>query len=188
MYVIDIIRRVIYFVLLFVCAFTDYKEGKIYNKNLLRFLIAFAFIYCIEYVLFVFIDKTCISRINTKLIDELLGFAIAFVIGFAFYFLGIFKGGDAKLLSIVGLISGKNQIWMHFSIIMIVAGVVALYVLIKNKVLFKRLKRVYLYLKGLVFTKQYEKYTSDDDKIKFPFAIYILAGEIVSYIVYFLRG
>ena len=183
MYVIDIIKTIIYVVLLVVCAYTDYKKGKIYNKYLLWFLLIYSFIYIIEYIVVFLIEKENLQILNKKLIDNLLGFVIAFVISFIFYILGIFKGGDAKLLSIVGLFVGMNQLFTHFSIIIIVAGIVALIVLIRHKILLKRLKRVFLYFRGLILTGHFEKYTTDvDNNVKFPFAIYILFGEIISYI------
>ena len=183
MYVIDTIKLIIFFVLLFVCAYTDYKKGKIYNKYLLRFLIVYALIYIIEYIVVYFTDNINLQLLNEKLKDNILGFVVAFAISFVFYLLGIFKGGDAKLLSIVGLCTGMQQLFTHFSAIMIVAGVAALFVLIKHKILFKRLKRVFLYFRGLILTGCFEKYTTDEDNnVRFPFAVYILLGEIALYI------
>ena len=187
MLIIDISRYVIYFVLLFICAWTDLKKGKIYNKNLLLYLIFFIFTYVIEYLICI-INKKELQYTNDILINRLYGFLISFIIGFVFYILGIFKGGDSKLLSIVGLLSGKDNLLIHLIIIILVAGVFALYVLIKNKIFIKRFKRVFLYLRGLLLTLKFEKYTTDDDNIKFPFAIYILIGEIISYIYLFIRG
>ena len=34
---------------------------------------------------------------------------------------------------------------------------------------------------------KYERYTTDDDGIKFPFAVYILIGEVLSYVYCLLK-
>ena len=182
MYVIEIIKLIIYFVLLFICARTDYKQGKIYNKNLLKFLLIYTILYIFEYVLVYFADRQNIIQLNEILFNNLIGFVIAFAIGFILYVLGVLKGGDAKLLFIVGLCVGKKEVLTHFAIIILVAGVVSLYVLIKNKIFIKRFRRIGLYFKGMFLTGKYERYTTDDDGIKFPFAVYIFIGEVLSYI------
>ena len=189
MHIIDIIKLIAYFLLLVVCAYTDYKNGKIYNKNLLRFLLAYVIIYCIEYIFTILTKKENLTLLNAKLIKNLSGFLIAFVIGFIFYILGVFKGGDAKLIAIVGLTTmGKEDLFIRLATILIVAGVVALYVMIKNKIFVKRFRRIFLYIKGMILTRSFEKYTTDDDNIKFPFAVYILLGEIISFLNILLRG
>lgn len=187
MYVIKIIKLIIYFVLLFICAWTDYKKGKIYNKNLLKFILVYTLLNIFEYVFIFFTDRERITKLNEILFDNLTGFIIAFVIGFVFYLMGVFKGGDAKLLSIVGLCVGKEKEFIHFAIIILVAGVASLYVLIKNRILIKRFRRIGLYIKGMFLVGKYEKYTTDDDGIKFPFAVYILIGEVLSYVYCLLK-
>ena len=187
--IFDAIKYIVYFILLFICAYTDYKYGKIYNKNLLLFLLFFAIFSAIEYIFLYITKNNEISLVRQQLIDNIIGFIIAFVVGFLFYALGVFKGGDAKLLAVVGLCAGKGQVLSHFATIMIVAGIAALYILIKNGILVSRLKRVFLYLKGLILVGRFDKYvTENNDKIHFPFAVYILLGEIISYLNFYLRG
>ena len=187
MFAIDLIIILFYFILLIVSAWTDYKSGKIYNKNILIFLGIYFLIYVITYIVYMFINKGEIQFLNEKLLNSFIGFGVSFLIGFIFYILGIFKGGDSKLLAVVGLVAGINNLFDHFAIIMIVAGIAALYVLIKNKIFFKRLNRVVLYFKSLLLTMSFEKYTNEDDGIKFPFAVYVLIGEIISYLYLYLR-
>lgn len=187
MYAIDLIIIFLYFVLLIVSAWTDYKCGKIYNKNILIFLGIYFLLYIIEYIVIIFTNKGEIQFLNEKLLNSFIGFGVSFLIGFIFYILGIFKGGDSKLLAIVGLVAGINNLFDHFAIIMIVAGIAALYVLIKNKIFLKRLNRVVLYFKSLFLTMSFEKYTNENDGIKFPFAVYVLIGEIISYLYLYLR-
>ncbi len=189
MHILSLVRYVVYFLLLTICAYTDYKYGKIYNKNLIKYLLTFISLYLVEYLIVVFTRNVEINTLNADLINHLFGFFIAFLIGFIFYILGIFKGGDAKLLAVVGLAVGKEQIFTHLAIIIIVAGIVALYVLIKNKIFIKRFRRIYLYFKGMVLKRSFERYTTDeDDNIKFPMAIYILLGELISFLYMGLRG
>ncbi len=189
MHVINIISIVAYFLLLIVCAYTDYKRGKIYNKYLISFLLFFALIHCILYIVLLANGSKDVELLNVKLKDSGIGFLIGFVIGFIFYVLGVFKGGDAKLLAVVGLQVGGSGILYHYSTIMVIAGIGALYVLIKNKAFVRSFKRVFLYIKGIFLTASFNKYTSEeDDKIKFPFAVYILIGEMVAYINYIIRG
>ena len=187
MHVIEIIKLIIYFVLLFICAWTDYKKGKIYNKNLLKFILIYTILYVFEYAIVFFTDKQKINQLNEDLLNNLIGFVIAFALGFIFYILGVLKGGDAKLLSIVGLCVGGKEVFIHFAIIILVAGVASLYVLIKNKIFIKRFRRIGLYFKGMFLTRKYERYTTDDDGIKFPFAVYILIGEVLSYVYCLLK-
>ena len=187
MHALDLIILFIYFILLIVSAWTDYKCGKIYNKNILIFLGIYLLIYVIEYIVLMFTSKGEIQLLNAKLLNSFIGFVVSFLIGFIFYILGIFKGGDSKLLAVVGLVAGINNLFEHFAIIMIVAGVAALYVLIKNKIFLKRLNRVVLYFKTLFLTMSFQKYTNENDNVKFPFAVYVLIGEIISYFYLYLR-
>lgn len=187
MHAIDLIITLFYFILLIVSAWTDYKYGKIYNKNLLIFITTYFLIYIIGYIILIINGRSEIQLLNEKMLNSFIGFVISLLIGFIFYILGVFKGGDSKLLSVVGLVVGINQLFDHFATIMIVAGVGALYVLIKNKIFIKRLNRVVLYFKSLFLTRSFEKYTNENDNIKFPFAVYVLVGEIISYSYLCLR-
>lgn len=179
MYVANIIRYVLYFTLLLICAFTDYKKGKIYNKYLLKFLLIYILVYIAEYIYIYLFNKNAISTFKNNLYNNLLGFLIGFAIGFIFYIIGVFKGGDAKLIAVVGLVNGQKIVFNHFVTIIIVAGIIALYVMIKNKILISRFKRIFLYIRNFTLTGHFERYETDDNNIKFPFAIYILVGEII---------
>lgn len=173
--------------MLFICAYTDYKKSKIYNKYLIIYLLMYVLISLIGYI----VVKNTNERFTfySEVFGNLKGLALGFIICFIFYLLGIFKGGDAKLLSIVGLHSGIEHLLYHYASIFIVAGVCALYVLIKHKILFERLRRVFLYFKGILLIGKFQKYISENnDKIKFPFAVYILLGEMVIYLNYFIKG
>ena len=142
MFIIEIIKNILYFVLIGVCAYTDFKSGKIYNKNLIRFIFAFLILHIVGYIVIYFKDKNSINEILLRIKDYGLGFLLAFAIGFVFYLFGVFKGGDAKLIAIVGLCSGLGQLFKHLELIVLVAGIAALYVLLKNKILLKRFKRI----------------------------------------------
>lgn len=185
---IEILVTILYFLLLIKTAKTDLKNNKIYNKDLLMFLFAFVLINIVCYFI-IFISKNDkeILKFSYLLKDNIIGFIIGLTTGFVLYILGVFKGGDAKLIAIVGLIAGKDKALMHFAIIIIVAGVGALYVMVKNKILIERLKKIYIYVKSIIITKTFTKYACDEkDGIKFPFAVYVMIGETFAYL-YFLK-
>lgn len=189
MYVVEIITLISFLIFLFACSYTDYKYGKIFNKYLIISILVFFVFFIIEYLLVKITNTVEINLVNKKLINHIIGFVIGFIIGFIFYIVGIFKGGDAKLLAVVGLYVGKDNMPLHFSVIIIVAGIFALLVMLKNKVFIKKIKRVGLYFKGILLTGKIEKYTLDpDDTIKFPFAIYVLLGEIFALFFNYVRG
>lgn len=185
MYVINIILLLLYFTLLFLCAITDYKYGKIYNKHMLRFLIIYICLYIFEFIIILTNQKENINLFYERVADQVIGFIIGFIICFILYLLSVFKAGDAKLLSIVALVSGKKNLLLNFSTIFIVSGFFALAILIKNKIFRERLNRVFLYFKTMILTRKFDKYEPlETDNIKFPLAIYILIGEILVYAYY----
>lgn len=186
---IEIIKYLFYFALLCLCAYTDYKKGKIYNIYLVLYILIFILTTILEYIIIYNFEITQITVFNEKIIDSFFGFIIGFTIGFILYLFSVFKGGDGKLIAIVGLCSGKKQIIFHYASIIIIAGIAALYVMLKNKILFNRLKNVFSYFRKMVLTLHYEKYAYDEnDNIHFPFAVFILLGEVVSYINLYLRN
>lgn len=189
MHVVEIITLISFLIFLFACSYTDYKYGKIFNKYLVISILLFFIFFLIKYLLARTINIDDTNFINKELIDHIFGFAIGFIVGFVFYIVGIFKGGDAKLLAVVGLYVGKNNILLHFSVIIIVAGIFALLIMLKHKVFIKKIKRVGLYFKGILLTGKIEKYTLDpEDTIKFPFAVYVLLGEICALLFNYVRG
>lgn len=185
MYVINIIQLLLYFTLLFLCAITDYKYGKIYNKHPIRFLIIYICLYIFEFIIILTNQKENINLFYERVADQVIGFVIGFIICFILYLLSVFKAGDAKLLSIVALVSGKKNLLLNFSTIFIVSGFFALAILIKKKIFRERLNRVFLYFKTMILTRKFDKYEPlETDNIKFPLAIYILIGEILVYAYY----
>lgn len=182
---INIIQLLLYFTLLFLCAITDYKYGKIYNKHPIRFLIIYICLYIFEFIIILTNQKENINLFYERVADQVIGFVIGFIICFILYLLSVFKAGDAKLLSIVALVSGKKNLLLNFSTIFIVSGFFALAILIKKKIFRERLNRVFLYFKTMILTRKFDKYEPlETDNIKFPLAIYILIGEILVYAYY----
>lgn len=189
MYVINIVQIILYFILLFICAITDFKYGKIYNKNIIKFLIIYIFLFIIEYIVIIYNQKENLDLFYETLLNHACGFVIGFIICFILYILSVFKAGDAKLLSVVALVSGYKGILFNFSVIFMLSGLFALIVLIKNGILKERIYRVFLYFKGMFLTRKFDIYEPlYNDNIKFPLAVYILLGEIIVYLYYFINS
>lgn len=158
----------ILFVILIIALYTDLTKFKIYNwltfPTLLLGLIA--------------------SFFNTiGIMNSLLGFLFAFVISFAFYAMGGFKGGDVKLISAIGAWVGKGLVLTNLLYIFIAGGVLGLVYSIKNGTLVPTLKKIYMF-----FIASFTPGMSPKEEVKetinkpMPYALAIFAGTVLTLI------
>ena len=156
-------------------AYTDYKYYKIKNRltvpvSLYGFIIAF-------------FDS------NIMLWEVLVGFLLPFVIFLPFYVTKMIRAGDIKLFMCIGAVMGYRWLVNCIALSFVAGGIIAVIVLIKRKCFIKRFKKLFMYFKGILYTKNVFVYNDDhnDKEGLFPFAVSILCG-VIATIVADLNG
>ena len=152
---------------LLTAAYSDSRRFKIPNKLILAGVVT------------AIILNTITDGVNGLKLS-LAGGVVAFIIGFLTWKLKVFKAGDAKLLMMIGFFEGIEDMWKPLSAAIIVAGIMSLFLMIRNHQLKSRFQRVWLHLKLMVLNRKYEGYVPvDNDQIKMPFAIPVFIGILV---------
>lgn len=110
----------------------------------------------------------------------LLGGAVGFAIGFVLWLLHMFKAGDAKMFWVVGLFAGWPLVLRHLVVIVLAGGVMALVLMLIWGELGERMHRLHLYFNMQVLKRKAAPYTpKEKDARRFPFAVAVLAGEVI---------
>ncbi|MDZ5783472.1 A24 family peptidase [Marinococcus luteus] len=109
---------------LLICAITDIKERKIYNKVLFPAM------------LLAFIFHGAVSGWE-GLFHSFLGFLIGFALLFIPYAMGGMGAGDVKLLALVGALKGGTFVLQSFIFIALLGALMGLIVLLRNKNILK---------------------------------------------------
>ena len=162
-----IIKNILFLALLAWLAYGDYKYYKIPNKNIL-----YGLVIGIVSMLFVYGIK------GIRL--SLLGGVTFLIIGYIFWKIKIFRAGDAKFLCLIGIFEGFDDMWMTISIAIIVSGIIATVMMVKDRSLKERLTKIGVYFKFLFVSKKFFGYWSDEnDRIKMPFATTCFIGILI---------
>ena len=155
-------------VVLVTCAWTDYKDRKVYNK--------------VTYPsLFIGLAVNGIALGWAGLLDGFLAALIAFGLGILLLMTRMIGGGDIKLLIVVGAFLGKQGLAEVTFYSVLAGGVGGLIAAAINGYLWEMLKRVGRWLRSLFRAAAYrEKAMAEklekDERSWIPFAIAILAG------------
>ncbi|MDY6307024.1 MAG: A24 family peptidase [Oribacterium sp.] len=156
-----------------ISAYTDWKRGKIYNVVILVGC-GFAFLQILP------IGFSDVSYMKRRLFLSFTGMIVGLLIGMVFYFFGVFRGGDGKLMMMIGAFAGIDQFPMEFAWAMVGGGVFAFFLLIKHRLLIERMKRIGYYFEGLVLQKKFKAYQPvEKDPIRMPFAVSTFFGILV---------
>jgi len=114
--------------LLFICAYTDVKDRKIYNVILLPALaLGFGFN----------LGEYGLSGLEEALWGMFLGGGLLIIP----YLLGGMGAGDVKLLAAVGAIGGTALVWRAFLFTALIGGILAVMALLRQGALFSALHR-----------------------------------------------
>lgn len=154
-----------------ICLFTDLKNRKIYNAVLLpAFLLG--------------IILNIIDGGISGLLFSIKGFALGLLFLLLPYTLGGIGAGDVKLLAIIGAIKGPIFIIRAGIYMGIAGGVLAIFILLYQKRLFRTLKDLWVGLIVLFSTKfKVINFGSESEKNMFPYGVVITMGALAAYIV-----
>lgn len=160
-------------VVLITCAWTDFRDRKVYNK--------------VTYpAFFVGLLTHTIAFGLTGVVDAFLAALIAFGIGLVLLITRLVGGGDIKLLIVVGAFLGKAGLAEVTFYSVIAGGIGGLIAATLNGYLWEMLERVGRWFRGLYRAVVYRsKHMAEelerDERSWIPFAIAILAGGIVTW-------
>jgi prepilin peptidase CpaA len=153
-------------ILLLICVITDLKERKIYNAILFPFL-------TIALILHTIIGG--IHGLTESLLGTMAGLGILLIP----YLLGGMGAGDVKLLAVIGGIKGIGFVLMASLYMALAGGIMAIFVLLFRKGLKSRLKRISIFLHGLLNGMRLS-ILEDKDAMKstYPYGVAIAAGAL----------
>jgi prepilin peptidase CpaA len=160
-------------VVLITCAWTDYKERKVYNK--------------VTYpAFFIGLATHMIAFGLGGFVDAFLAALIAFAIGLFLLATRLVGGGDIKLLIVVGAFLGKAGLAEVTFYSVLAGGVGGLIAATFNGYLWEMLKRLGRWFRSLYRAIVYRsKHMAEelerDERSWIPFAIAILAGGILTW-------
>lgn len=159
--------------LLVVCAYTDWRERKVFNK--------------VTYPsFFVGLAVHAIALGWGGLLDGFLAAAIAFGIGLVLLVTGLVGGGDIKLLIVVGAFLGTGGL-AEVTFYSVLAGAVGgLVAALFNGYLLEMLRRMGRWFRGLYRSAVYRtgvlyEKLERDERSWIPFAIAILVGGVLTW-------
>lgn len=116
------------------------------------------------------------------------GGTAAFVAGFILWKLRVFRAGDAKLLWMTMQFAGWESWTWHMSTILLVGGVFATVILLRQGNFVQRIQRIAIYLYNMVVLGRYTPYEQlPEDKGRFPFADAVFVGELVACLILYRR-
>lgn len=148
---INYFQSIIAIILGLISALTDFKEMKIYNKNIKIFLIISIIIYLL-----------CFNQIEIIYIKYyLINLIISIIISFIFYYFKIWAAGDAKLfLAIIFMIpypvyqNNIKNIFPAMYLLIIIFSIAFIYVVLESIFLWIKDKEKFKKIKGLELTKK----------------------------------
>lgn len=158
---------------LITCAYTDYKERKVFNK--------------VTYpAFFLGLAVHGIALGWAGLLDGFLAALIAFGIGLVLLFTRMIGGGDIKLLIVVGAFLGKAGL-AEVTFYSVLAGAVGgLIAALFNGYLWEMFKRLGRFFRGIYRSLAYRsgamaEKLERDERSWIPFAIAIMVGGVLTY-------
>lgn len=157
------------FFLLILCAYTDVRRRKIYNKLVFP-----------GWVLGVLLNG--LAPGGAGWLPALAGLLLGLAVGFVFFATGGFAAGDAKLIALVGSFRGPTFLAWSLLFTILAAGVVSLGLLAKAGLL-RRLGRK-MAGSALLFAFSGKIAFEMDKSLRFPYAMAILAGTLATELLF----
>ena len=115
------------------------------------------------------------------LTSGLLGLAVGLGMFIPFYLLGGFGAGDVKLMAVVGTFLGPQDTFLAAALTLFVGAVMGLLLLLLKRGFISFVKRHWLTLKTLLFTRKFVFYApqpGDAAAIRFPYASAVAMGTL----------
>ncbi|MCF8010969.1 MAG: prepilin peptidase [Clostridiales bacterium] len=167
------IINILLLIVIIISLYTDLRSNKIYNKVVMPGVVL-----ALGYHLL----NSGLSGLLWSTQGMLLGMGLLIIP----FVLGGMGAGDVKLLGFVGACGGPGFVWVAFLATALAGGVLALFVLFKNKQLISRLKTAwYTFLSFLGLAPRVNVLGTIEarDTITFPYGIAITAGTLIAYLV-----
>lgn len=109
----------------------------------------------------------------------LLGLVCGFVVGFLLYACGTVGAGDSKAMLAIGSFLGWKGFLNMILLSILAGGVLGLLFILSRRDGKQRIRRLWEYLKSLVYTKQFHRY-EPENRMEFPFALPMMIGFLLS--------
>ncbi len=166
-------------VVLVIAAISDVRTGKIRNSVTYPAIIIGVIVHCIGGAFFPGKMGTDLHGQQIGLAGSLIGFAAGFVPMFIAWRSGGIGGGDAKLMGAIGALAG-----LHFALAtmfygFIVAGVMAIIVMLRRRIMKRTLGRVWRFLLVLLMTPSRPGDPADEDSPKIAFGLALCIGAAI---------
>jgi len=167
---LDIVKVIVFFILLILAAYFDVKNNQIPNRITLPVTV-FGFI------------LGALDSGFSGLFSAALGFLTGFLPCFFLFRLNGLGGGDVKLMGAVGTLAGTKFVLFTLWYSSLIGFTIALFILIKNRQLINGLKKsYYLILSIFIKQKSVENYSNDEKKsLTIPYGIAIVTGAYISF-------
>lgn len=152
-------------------AYTDYKQRKIPNAWILAGVMSGLLSHFLRGGV-------------TALGAAFLGGVLGLVPGYVLWLLHVFKAGDGKLLWMIGTILGYAAMWPYLAAALLFSGAAALVLMIRQGIFLRRMRRVGLYLRGMLLNRRFQAYLPEEnDRVRMPFAVTAFLGMALYMIV-----
>lgn len=163
------IRIVLLFIFTILCSYHDLKFRKIPNIINMSFMLI-AIVWAL-----LFPDK------NVQFYDSILGLVIPFVALFVFFLIRSVGAGDIKQLMVIGALMGYRFLINAFVWIALVAGIMVIFKLIKERNLKERLSSFFRYIWTMLKIRSLMEYDQKyEEKNNIPFAVAVFFGVFIN--------
>ena len=147
-------------------AVTDLHHHKIYNKLTMPTIWLGILLNLLFYG---------ISGCKSSLLGILLGMACIL-----FWMSGVLKAGDVKLYMAVGALAGGRFCGYTIMFSVLIGGAVAVVLMMVRKSGRAYGRRLWIYLMHLIYTRQFHRYTPEEQNAYFSFGCCIFAGTLAA--------
>ncbi len=153
----------------FICAYTDMRRRKVYNVILIFFLVGMV---VIQAVLEHHVDFSA------------WGLVLPFALHFLPFRLRLISAGDVKLFMALGAVCGLSFVIDIIVMTYCIAGLLALCILLRRKILMSRMKRLFVYFKTLALVGAFVPYEVEEaPSLALPLALAVHLAVLIQLII-----
>jgi Flp pilus assembly protein protease CpaA len=163
-----------------IAAVTDWERGRIYNwLTYPAFLLGFVLAVAFGYWPAASGEVGGWSGALTGLAHAAVGFGVAFIPLLALFLIGLFNGGDAKLLGAVGALSADWRFVLWTMLYMFLLGMLmAVFLMVRGRIVKRTVARVVTAAVATAVTGSAPPMPEDSPRV--PYAVAMLAGVLLA--------